>query len=138
MTETELVKRAARLMTGLGLGNAKLAFYQAFQHKKLFPQIDAQMNRLVAEDRMGKVKYPQTLRQLYKRYPELPKLPCPRGFPQRGSTLAKLEWIRLECDKIDLEKLQKRTNYVMKDILEATDEPKAAGGELAKEPGLDP
>jgi hypothetical protein len=121
MNEAEITSRLARLMTGAGIGLARLAYLKAFAHKTQAFRIKAQIAALNKEaaDRANE-PYPRTMSAFLKRYPMLKrKGGLPKGYLKCKSILAREEWLRRQTDLIEAERLQQAQQDAVTDIFEA-------------------
>lgn len=98
MREEEIVPRLAKLMLGAGKNLTNVAFHKAFPRSQ--PMKGIRVHNLHASDVVPEGwTFPKTLKQLYKKIPEIKRSGYPPGYPVGRSAAAKQEWIRRECIK---------------------------------------
>ena len=98
MSQKEMIERMLPLLRALGRPGAQLAYRKAWPNSTTritdVPKIE--VNDL---DITG-VKFPISLKQLYKMAPETKRPGYPRGYPARGALDEKKAWVESEFLKV--------------------------------------
>jgi hypothetical protein len=99
MSQKEMIERILPLLRALGRPGAQMAYRKAWPNSTTritdVPKIE--VNDL---DIGPDVKFPISLKQLYKMAPETKRPGYPRGYPARGALDEKKEWCHSEYLKV--------------------------------------
>lgn len=99
MSQKEMIERILPLMRALGRPGAQMAYRKAWPNSTTritdVPKIE--VNDL---DIGPDVKFPISLKQLYKMAPETKRPGYPRGYPARGALDEKKDWCHSEYLKV--------------------------------------
>jgi len=116
LSPEEVVERLTRLMAASGSGNCQIAYRKAFTRTRT--GIGEAMPNLALADisPFEKNALPTSLKQLYKRFPEIvPKGGFPKGYPVRSGLEARVEWVRCKAVEILRDREQARLSSPTED-----------------------
>lgn len=110
--EQEIVARLVRVMRPAGMGLCQIAYKRAFQGGKgtLSSLPVKAKDHDLSEEELGKV--PRTLKQFYRRFPELKSSGFPSGYPVGRSVELKRAWLREQTIKV----ITDRKNETLRDL----------------------
>lgn len=105
MNDDEREDRMARLMRGIGVISTRRAYLRAFPKRASVEHVMKQVGDTALDIGIPIDQWPKTLRQLYKRCPELkPRGGFPKGYPINDGLLAQQDWVRKMFYKYHVEK----------------------------------
>lgn len=115
MTPEEKVERLARVMQPSGPIACQIAYRKAFPSSKR--EIFERMVRVKPDELsvFAKAEMPSTLKQLYKRFPEIKGPGFPPGFPVRGGLEARAEFCKRKALEILRDREEKKLNDISKE-----------------------
>lgn len=93
LNDDEREDRLAKLMRGIGVNSVRRAYVKAFPKRATIQRIMADVGDTAIDIGIPIEKWPKTLRQLYRRCPELKAPGLPRGYPMGGGPLQVRDFI---------------------------------------------
>jgi hypothetical protein len=138
LEEPEIIARLVRIMRPAGMGICQIAYNKAFAYGKgLFAQLPAKAkDHDLTDEELGKV--PRTLKQLYRRFPEIKGPGFPQGYPVGRSIEMKRAWLREQTIKLltDRKTKERRAEHaVLKAAHEAITDDAPDQGPILGQPG---
>lgn len=120
LNDDEREDRLQRLMRGCGVVSTRRAYLRAFPKRPPVEKIMKQVGDI--EIGIPVEEWPKTLRQLYKRCPELkPKGGFPKGYPIGGGPLQQQDWVRKMFYRYHLDKLEPAKHDALVELEIGTD-----------------
>lgn len=115
LSPEERLDRLIRVMQPCGTLACQHAYRKAFPSSK--KEIQERHVKIGNDDLavFSKAILPTTLKQLYRKYPEVKRSGFPPGYPQRGGLEAKAEYCRQQALRIERDREQAKLNDISKE-----------------------
>ncbi len=103
LTHDEIVERMTRLMRGTGRLLARRAYMKAFPNRVSVANAFAITD---SKDLVGidPRKLPKSLKQLYRKYPEIKQAGFPKGYPLNKGPEVRMAWCKKTAIQIELDR----------------------------------
>ena len=121
MSDGEIVERATRILRGIGVRRARIAFLQAFPRRPSTKAFSKQALS-IEELRIDTSDLPRTLKAFYKRYPEAKRPGFPKGYPVGRGMLDQQAFIKEASVKIEVDRARARLIDTEMELSEGPDD----------------
>lgn len=125
MSDAEVIERIARLLKSAGPTTAQLAYKKAFPHSQK-SVVTATPKVTAGALEIDRDKLPKTLKQLYRKFPEVKRPGFPPGYPRGQGLMAAKRWCEETAIKLLIDREQQRVDAAAREAMdakpEATDE----------------
>ncbi len=106
MNDDEREERMARLMRGMGARSSRRAYIRAYPARAKLENIMHQMGDVGIDIGVPLDQFPHTIKQLYKRCPELKTPGVPPGYPMKGGPMEQRDFVHKMFYKCMAERLK--------------------------------